>query len=316
MSAIPSWPSRIASVEILSAGLKRFVIERVDAGRYPAASPGAHVVLTLNGPGRRWKNAYSLISLPELNRRLEIIVRRVPGSRGGSAHMHELLQPGDAVDVTGPANLFPIHRPARRHLLISAGVGLTPFLSYLPVLRRDGLDVMLHQLCRPDDAAAFERLLEPYAGPQVQLHRARISLDLPQVLSEEGLATHLYVCGPESFMQAVTEAARDAGWPPAKMHLEKFGAAAGGAPFLAVLARSNRQIEVGPEQTLLEAIEAAGIDAPCLCRGGACGQCRLGVLEGVPDHRDHVLDEEERRRGDAIMSCVSRARGDRLVLDL
>ena len=310
------WPSRVTTVEILSPGLKRFGLERLDGGAYPAASPGAHVLLTLDGPGRRWKNAYSLVSPPESRRRLAIVVRRVPASRGGSAHMHDRLQPGDTVAVAGPVTLFPIYRRAHRHLLLSAGIGITPFLSYLPTLRRDGLDFTLHHVGRPEDAAAIDALLSPFRGPGIVLHDARVSLDLPQVLSAEGLGTHLYVCGPESFMHAVTAAAREAGWPAAKLHAESFGAASGGAPFVAVLARSARQVAVGAEQTLLEALEDAGIDAPCLCRGGACGQCRVRVLDGVPEHRDHVLNEEERRRGDAIMTCVSRARGDRLVLDL
>ncbi len=316
MSGVAAWPSRVAAVEGLSPGLKRFALERADGEPYPAASAGAHVLLTLQGPGRRWRNAYSLVSAPGRLHRLEIVVRRATESRGGSAHMHASLAPGDPVDVAGPVCLFPLHRRARRHLLISAGIGLTPFLSYLPELRRDGLDFALHQVARPEDADAFDRLLAPYAEPGVTLHRGRAGLDLGAVLSSEGLGTHLYVCGPEGFMRQVTAAAFAAGWPAAKQHLETFGAPAGGAPFAAILARSRRTVAVGPEQTLLDALEAAGIDAPSLCRGGACGQCRLAVLGGRPDHRDHVLDAAERARGDAIMSCVSRALDPTLVLDL
>ena len=315
MSAPPSWPSRVVDAEILSPGLKRFVLERDGGAAFPAASPGAHVVVTLHGGERRWKNAYSLVSPPEAPR-YEIIVRRTSPSRGGSTFMHERLAPGDAIDVAGPVNLFPIYRRARRHLLISAGVGITPFLSFLPVLRRDGLDFSLHHLGRAEDAAAIEALLAQHAGSDIVLHPARTALDLAAVLAAEGLQTHLYVCGPQSFMDAVMAAARDAGWPDAKLHQEKFGAASGGAPFVATLARSGTRIEVGAEQTLLEAIEAAGIAAPSLCRGGACGQCQVPVLAGVPDHRDHVLDEDARARGDTMMTCVSRSLGDTIVLDL
>ena len=310
------WPSRVAAIDILSPGLRRFALERDDGGEYPAVSAGAHVVVTLTGADRRWKNAYSLVSPPESRRQLEIVVRRVTGSRGGSLHMHDRLRPGDAVTVTGPVTLFPLHRPARRHLMIAAGIGLTPFLSFLPVLRGEGLAFSLHQCCRPEDAAAFETLLAPHAGPEIVLHRSRASLDLAALLGAEPLGTHLYVCGPAGFMHDVTDAARAAGWPQARLHLETFGTAAGGAPFVAVLARSNRRIAVGAEQSLLEALEAGGIDAPSLCRGGACGQCRVRVLAGGVDHRDHVLDAAERARGDAVMTCVSRAMGDTLVVDL
>ncbi len=311
-----TWPSRVRETALLSPGLRRFALERADGQAYPAASAGAHILVSLNGNGRRWKNAYSLISPPEQRDHLEIIVRRVPESRGGSAYMHEQLRPGDAVDVTGPANLFPIYRPARRHLLLSAGIGITPFLSYLPVLRQEGISFALHHVSRREDAAAFAELLAPYRNADVTLHTARDALDLPRVLGGEGLGTHLYICGPEPFMQAVTGNAREAGWPLAKLHRETFGAPRGGAAFLAILQRSQRRIPVAADETLLSALEAAGIDAPSLCRGGACGQCQVGVLDGLPDHRDHVLDEVARAGGRSIMTCVSRALGDTLVLDL
>lgn len=311
-----TWPSRVRETALLSPGLRRFALERADGEDYPGSSAGAHILVSLNGPGRRWKNAYSLVSPPEQRRHLEIIVRRVPASRGGSAYMHDQLRPGDAVDVTGPANLFPIYRPARRHLLLSAGVGITPFLSYLPVMRQEDIDFTLHHVCRREDEAGFAQLLAPYAGSDITIHKARNALDLPHVLGREGLGTHLYICGPEPFMHAVVDAARQAGWPLAKLHRETFGAPQGGAPFLAILQRSQHRIPVAADETLLSALEAAGIDAPSLCRGGACGQCRVGVLEGLPDHRDHVLDEAERAGGTSIMTCVSRARSDTLVLDL
>jgi ferredoxin-NADP reductase len=310
-----TWPSLVRETELLSPGLRRFVLARADGGDYPAFSAGAHILLTLQGSGRRWRNSYSLISPPEQSDRFEIIVRHAQASRGGSAYMHEQLRPGDAVDATGPANLFPIHRTAHRHLLLSAGIGITPFLSYLPALRRDGVPFHLHHICRAQDKAAFARLLTPYAGPAVTLHAGRASLDLAAVLSGEGLGTHLSVCGPVPFMDLVTGRARQLGWPLAKLHRETFGAAAGGEAFAAIL-RDGRRIEVQADETLLDALEAAGLAPPSLCRGGACGECRVGVLAGVPEHRDHVLNAKERERGDCILTCVSRARSDELVLDL
>jgi ferredoxin len=82
------------------------------------------------------------------------------------------------------------------------------------------------------------------------------------------------------------------------------------------LARSGIEVEVGEDESLLEAIERAGIKAPCLCRGGACGVCVTPLLEGDAEHRDHVLSPAERASGRLIMPCVSRAKAGRLVLDL
>ena len=52
------------------------------------------------------------------------------------------------------------------------------------------------------------------------------------------------------------------------------------------------------------------------CQEGTCGTCETPVIEGVPDHRDSVLDQDAREAGDCMMICVSRACTSRLVLDL
>ena len=77
------------------------------------------------------------------------------------------------------------------------------------------------------------------------------------------------------------------------------------------------QITVGTHQSLLEAIEAAGVDAPYLCRGGACGQCETRVLacDGTILHRDHWQTPEDHAAAHTMMPCVSRFEGRTLVLD-
>ena len=69
---------------------------------------------------------------------------------------------------------------------------------------------------------------------------------------------------------------------------------------------------------MLEAIESAGVDAPYLCRGGACGQCETRVIacDGTLLHNDHYLTEAEKASGAKVMPCVSRFEGKELVLDL
>jgi dimethylamine monooxygenase subunit B len=82
------------------------------------------------------------------------------------------------------------------------------------------------------------------------------------------------------------------------------------------LARSGIDVQVAGDVSLLEALEAAGVRTRSQCRGGACGVCKTGLLEGSPEHRDCFLSPLERREGRHIMPCVSRASGERLVLDL
>jgi ferredoxin-NADP reductase len=295
-------------IEILSQSIKKFTLAPI-SGVLPVAGAGAHIVLKIAGPARVWKNAYSITSAPGASA-YAIIVRRVERSRGGSAWLHDHAQIGDVLEVQPPQNLFPPSRTARKHLLLSAGIGITPFLSYLHVPR---LNFEWHHCCKAEDAAAFKALLPDAAN--VALHTGRNTLNLAALLAAQRLDTHLSLCGPESFMDFALAAAEHAGWPGAKIHKESFGGATGGAPFTVHLRRSGQSINIRPEESLLDALEAAGLTPPCLCRGGACGDCKLPVLEGLPDHHDHYLSAHERAANDAIMTCVSRAQTPELVLD-
>jgi ferredoxin-NADP reductase len=306
--------ARIKNIIAISPTIKRIIFEPADSGCFPPAAAGAHVIVSIPGPARTWKNAYSLVSTPGMRAHYEIIVRRVTHSRGGSAWLHDHAKIGQMIDISLPANLFPIDFLAGKHLLLSAGIGMTPFLSYLPALRDAGSAFEWHQTCNITDAAAFKTLL-PAAG-NISLHTSRNSLNVSELLSRQKLHTHLYVCGPAGFMDSVSAAAIRLGWPKAKLHTENFGGATGGAPFKVRLARAGVTLDVGPEESLLEALEAAGINAPCLCRGGACGECELPVLGGIPDHHDHFLSEAKRAAGNVIMTCVSRAKTPELILDL
>jgi ferredoxin-NADP reductase len=296
----------LGKIDVLGPSIRRFTLSPV-SGVLPVAGAGAHVVLEIPGPGRVWKNAYSIVSTPS-SASYEIIVRRVEHSRGGSAWLHDHARVGDVLEVQAPQNLFPPSRTARRHLLLSAGIGITPFLSYLHV---PGLSFEWHHCGKAEDAAAFAALL-PEA---VTLHTGRNTLNLAALLAAQKLDTHLSLCGPESFMDFALGAAEHAGWPGQKIHKESFGGATGGAPFVVHLQRSGQSIHVGAEESLLDAMEAAGLVPPCLCRGGACGECKLPVLEGVVEHHDHYLSSSERAANDAIMTCVSRARTTEITLD-
>jgi len=299
---------RITAIEPLSPTIRRFTLG--SGGPLPPGAAGAHVIVEIPGPNRVWKNAYSLAGTPGDTAQYEIIVRRVEASRGGSAWLHDHAALGDELDVSTPQNLFPIIRTAPHHLLLSAGIGVTPFLAYRRAL---ATPYTLHHCCRPEDEAAFAKLLEP--ARNVHIHTSRNALNLTRLLTTQKLNTQLYVCGPEGFMEDVLDVALRAGWPASKIHKESFGGATGGAPFTVRLERSRRDIHVGPDETLLEALEAAGLAPPCLCRGGACGECELKVLDGVPDHRDHFLSAAARAGNAAIMTCVSRAKTPSLVLD-
>lgn len=310
------YPAVIAEVEVLTPTLRKFVIA-AQGTRFPAVSAGSHVVLGFGDASRRYKNAYSVVSATPDGRELSVIVRRAPQSRGGSAFLHDQAQDGTPVTVLSSANLFPVVKTARRHLMLSAGVGITPFLAHARALEAEGADYTLHHFCRPEEKPAFEALLATLPPGRIFIHdRPPEDAGMRERMAAEGIATHLYFCGPEGFMGWVKQAADALGFVAAKVHSEHFFVPEGGRPFTAVLARSGERIEVAGDETLLEALERSGVDAPCMCRGGACGACALEVLDGVPEHRDHVLSEQEKAEGRTILTCVSRARTDTLTLNL
>jgi ferredoxin-NADP reductase len=309
---------RVRDIEPLSPSLKRFRLAAVDGGALPIAPPGSHLLLTLVGPQRRWLNAYSLTGPTDRAAPYEIIVRRVERSRGGSGFLHGEIGLDAVIEAGMPANLFPIVATARKHLLIGGGVGITPFLSYLPALGAAGQAVEMHHFCRADEATLYERLLAVAGASSVYLHVSPTArtIDIAAILRRQPLGTHLYLCGPDGLMDAVRAEADALGWPGTKLHLESFGAGGVGRPFRVILQRSGVEIEVAGDQSVLDAVEAMGFAPPCLCRGGACGECLTRVVAGIPEHRDSFLSAAERESNEAMMICVSRAEGTRLVLDL
>lgn len=82
------------------------------------------------------------------------------------------------------------------------------------------------------------------------------------------------------------------------------------------LARSGRVIAVDTGQSVLEALQACGVEVATSCQQGVCGTCVTRVLEGEPDHWDMYLTPEEQAVGDRFMPCCSRSKSPLLVLDL
>lgn len=306
-------PLILTARETLSPRITRFRFERPDKGPLPLFSGGAHVMVEMQDGDILRRNAYSLISDPEDGSGYEIAVQREDQGRGGSLFMHEKARPGDLMRVGLPVNLFALNLTARKHLLIAGGVGITPFIAQTRELQRLGLPYELHYAVRARDELAALPLLPE--GVHVHVSAEGSRMDLDAILSEQPLGTHLYVCASDRMISTVLDTAQSLGWPRDALHSEEFLAPAPGEPFQVFCARSHKTLTVGAHESLLEALENAGIDAPWLCRGGACGQCETDVIacDGTIEHHDHWLEPSERDR--KIMPCVSRFRGQLLTID-
>jgi len=307
---------RVAAVRDLGPDVRELTLAPLNGTPLPAFSPGSHVVVHVPGERTR-KNPYSLACAPWSTDAYRIAVRRLDDGRGGSRAVHEHVREGDVLAIEPPRNLFAPVVGARKHLLVAGGIGITPFVSYAHQLVAAGTPFELHHA--PAGGPLADEL-EPLRPDAVHAHADRTALmaAVEAALDAQPLGTHLSVCGPPAMMEAVCQAAKRHGWPGSRVHLERFVLDTGPMdPFTVRLAKSGRELAVGEDETLLEALEAAGADVPYLCRQGICGECRLDVLDGTPDHRDIYLTADERAAGTAIMPCVSRCAGDGpLVLDL
>ncbi len=218
---------RVAEIESIADGIKRFRL--VDAAGDPLAafSAGSHVVVTIgDGNGHMWKNPYSLTSTPGDTSAYEIGVLRTLTSRGGSVFMHERVAPGSELQISEPVNLFPVVRLGRKHIFIAGGIGITPFIAMMQELAAGGADFELHYTMRSASRGAFcEKLLQTY-GSRVHLYHddRGEGLTLSRLLGEQPLGTHMYVCGPAGMIDWALGAGRAAGWPEENLHCERFTA--------------------------------------------------------------------------------------------
>lgn len=313
-------PVRVARIEPAAERIRRIRLVPMDGRALPTFSAGAHVVLRMRDGDRTIRNAYSLMGPLDDNTGYEISVLRTNASRGGSLFIHERLDEGALLSITHPYNLFALDLRARKHLLIAGGIGITPVMAMAEQLSALGAAYELHYSTRTPGSGAYVDALRQKHGRKLHHYQTASSrrIDLANLLSQQPLGTHLYVCGPDAMIEDVLRRAKDAGWPDQHVHSEHFTAPRGGLPFDVALLRSERTVRVQEDESILHALEAAGLNPPYLCRGGACGQCETAVVscDGSILHYDHYLTEEEKQAGGKIMICVSRVKGPRITLDL
>ncbi|TFV57367.1 oxidoreductase [Mycobacterium sp. PS03-16] len=284
----------------------------------PRWYPGAHLDLHL--PSGRIRQ-YSLCGDPAASA-YRIAVRRIPGGGGGSVEAHDALPVGSTVHTHGPRNAFPLTvpgygSPARRLRFVAGGIGITPILPMLAVAQRLGVDWSMVYTGRTRDSLPFLDEVSAY-GDRVRIRTDDTGgiPDVRELLGDRLDGTGVYACGPAPMLTAIRIALAAAG-RGAELHFERFAAppVVDGAPFTVTVASTGASVPVAADETLLAALRRAGVHTAYSCQQGFCGTCRTRVQDGDVDHRDTLLTDPERAAG-LMLTCVSRAAGDRLTLDL
>ena len=333
-------PMRVERVSEAARGVRHIRLASADGAPLPRFTPGSHISVVCGGTGL--VRQYSLFGPAEDAAEApaggcpmsagrppyyEIAVLAEEESRGGSAWLHRHLAEGDTVEVRGPRNHFRLPEDPGRLVLVAGGIGITPIRSMADWARRRGVPYELHYLGRSRDAMAFLPELAEEHGAHLRVHcsgeggRADLGELMASAAGEAAAGSlHVYACGPQRMVDALQGAAAD--WPEGALVVEHFASQAGALDpeqereFDLVLEDSARTVRVPRTTTALQALREAGYEIPSNCEEGICGTCEVPVLGGAVDHRDTVLTPAERRSGERMMACCSRASGERIVLGI
>jgi vanillate monooxygenase ferredoxin subunit len=275
------------------------------------ADPGSHIDVMVVAAGQREKRSYSIVDASPDGRYLTISVFRAPASRGGSVFMHT-LRPGDTIEITQPLQNFPLRVGAETYVLLAGGIGITAIANMAAALRTLKVDYRLVYAGRSRSAMAYLDELVALHGDRIAVHvdDEGSSLQVADLIAATTADTELYMCGPIRLMDAVRRSWATAGRDVPSLRYETFGNSGWFDPeeFTVTIPRLNVEVAVPPGQSMLEALEAAGVDMMFDCRKGECGLCEVRVLEldGVIDHRDVFYSERQQHAAQKMCCCVSR----------
>ncbi|WP_102224540.1 cytochrome P450/oxidoreductase [Acidimangrovimonas sediminis] len=307
---------RVAEVRQEAEGVLGVTLEDPQGRPLPAWTAGAHVELCDGTVERK----YSLCGRPGAG--YSVAILREETGKGGSRHFHERLRPGTELRLRGPGNHFRLDETRPHTMLVAGGIGITPILAMADRLKILGRSYEIHYAGRSRGRMAFLDRLAADHGDRLTLHVGDegTRADLAAIVASLPEGGQIFACGPARMLSALDDLTAD--HPEGTYRFEHFQAASAlldpGAEhgFTLDLADSGLTVTVAPDETVLDALAAAGVDVACDCREGLCGSCEVAVLEGEIDHRDAVLTRSERAGMTRMMTCCSRARGAKLKLAL
>jgi dimethylamine monooxygenase subunit B len=307
----------VQSVHQETPYVKRFSLAPVGREPLPYFSGGSHITTYIEAERETIARSYSLTNSPDQRDAYHIAIRYHEQSKGGSRYWHERMKVGDTLRISPPQNHFPLSFRAKHHVFYAAGIGVTPFLSMMEELKKEGRSFELHYAAKSEEHCSFYNHLKNMYPKEAHFYFSTEKRLTDKSLHEHRIGTHVYFCGPSSFMDEWTESALSIGYPRGSIHFERFLPRQSRVRHdFWVELKSGPIIKVPQEMTLLEALHKEGIKVPYSCRVGRCGTCEVKVLEGEVDHADSFLSEKEQIEHRSILPCVSRAKSERLRIAL
>lgn len=310
----------VSSVRQLTDRIRTYELCSPDATDLPEVAAGAHLSIPVQlHAGQEGTRNYSITSNPLRRDAYEIAVLK---EGQGSAAVHRDLTVGMRLNCAYPGNAFELHQDIRPAVLIAGGIGITPIKAMAYALAAQGREFILHYTAKTPRDMAYRAYLALEFGSRVHFYfsdpPSAALLHVDAVIQDAPRDAVFYICGPAGLIAAARNAAEHRGIGKERVRFEHFTIQASVADQAVEieLRSSGRILHVPADQTVLQALQHAGVAVRHECGAGTCGTCAVKVLEGVPDHRDTVLTPAEKDQAGLMCVCISRAKTNRLVLDL
>ena len=300
---------QVSKLERMSDEVTRYVLTSLDGSELPAWTAGSHIDIVVSPEFMR---QYSLSGDPADKLHYELGVLREVQGKGASLLMHRIFTEGRKIFISKPINHFELDETASRTLLMGGGIGVTPMIAMAHRLHTIGADFELHYSIKQRNKAGFvQQLATVVWADRVSVHVSdeNSRADLQSLLAGYQAGWHVYVCGPDNYMDSVMAAAEQLGFPEEARHIEYFSVPE--VPdyinnaFILKLAKSGVELSVPEDRSAADVLMANGYPIDLKCSDGLCGVCRCGLNGGEVEHRDFVLSRKQRQH--SIILCQSRA---------
>ena len=307
---------RIESKKIEAEDIASYCFRSLDGSPLPTFTLGSHIDISLpNGLTR----SYSLVNMPGADF-YQIAVLKNNAGRGGSIAVHETLSVGDELFISHPRNNFHLLQDSNKAILVAGGIGITPLYGMAKQLHARNTSFAFHYAARARSKMAFLNELHESKFSDLNLYfDDETRIDVDAIFKNADQQSHVYVCGPRSLIDAVLDKAKLNGWADEFLHFELFSnevSTANANEFDIKIKSSGKIIRIPENLSVIKALAAEGIIVPTSCEQGVCGTCLTNVLEGVPDHRDMYLSDDEKNSNQVFLPCCSRSKSKMLIIDL